>query len=47
VGFGWPALERRWLTPILVLEWGALIALALVVYRRAVRRDAVAAKAGE
>jgi tetratricopeptide (TPR) repeat protein len=47
VGFGWPALERRWLTPILLLEWGALIALVLVVYRRAVRRDAVAAKPGE
>jgi hypothetical protein len=46
VSFGWPALERRWLTPILLLEWGALIALVLVVYRRAVRRDAVASKAG-
>jgi len=46
VGYGWPALERRWLTPILVLEWSALIALVLVFYRRAVRREAGAANAG-
>jgi hypothetical protein len=30
-----------------VLEWGALIALVLVVYRRAVRREAGAANAGD
>lgn len=47
VGYGWPALDRRWLGPILVLEWGAVIALVIVVYRRAVRRGASADKAGE
>jgi hypothetical protein len=47
VRYGWPALDRRWLGPILVLEWGAVIALVIVVYRRAVRREAGRAKAGE
>jgi len=47
VGYGWPVLERRWLAPILVFEWGALVALVLVFYRRAVRRDVGAVKAGE
>jgi hypothetical protein len=42
VGFGWPRLERRWLTPILVVEWGALIALVVAIYRRAVRREGAA-----
>ena len=37
VGYGWPALERRWLAPILVLEWGALVALVIALYRRAGR----------
>jgi len=38
VGYGWPRLGRRWLNALLVVEWGALAALVIVVYRRAVRR---------
>ena len=34
VAYGWPALERRTLAPILLVEWGALIALVVVLYRR-------------
>ena len=43
VGYGWPRLERRWLAPILVVEWVALIALVIAIYRRAVRREAAGA----
>lgn len=39
VGYGWPALDRGLLGPIVALEWAALVALVLVVYRRAVRRE--------
>jgi hypothetical protein len=42
VGYGWPPLERRWLAPILVVEWVALIALVIAIYRRAVRREGAA-----
>ena len=47
VPFGWPTPRRRTLNVILVFEWGALVALVLVVYRRAARRDAGGATARE
>ena len=37
VAYGWPALERGVLGPILVVEWIALIALVVILYRRGSR----------
>ena len=44
VSYGWPALDRGTLGPILVLEWIALGALVVILYRRGAASRALTKK---